>query len=73
MSVNLQNNRNSIKESIDKTLMKQLYDQLNIDFFNILGFDPGFIFYGSFVVAMKEYLATMAKHKIGRESRWIIS
>lgn len=65
MSVNLQNNRNSIKESKDKYLMKQLCDQLNIDFFNILGFDPGFIFYGSFVdKGFGVYAAKRSKYSI---------
>ncbi|GEM_PF-5031358 len=49
MSLNLQNDRILMKELNDKNLISELCNQLNIDFFDILGFNPEFKFHGSFV------------------------
>lgn len=49
MSLILQDNTILMKELSDKNLIRVLCDQLNIDFYNILGFNPEFKFHGSFV------------------------
>jgi len=47
MSSNTQNNKILMKETKDRNLIRKLCKQLDGDYFGILGFNPGFNFFGS--------------------------